>query len=87
MSLEYAPYIIIPIIIGYIIERYKDMSTLNSGLLVFFTFFFVKIVLILLYGGAFINDVSEGIILGSIIVLCMLLFHFQKWLRKPKNNI
>lgn len=72
-------------IIGYIIERYKDMSTFHSGLLVFFTFLIWKILLILVYGGPLINGTSEAVIMGSIIVLCMLLFHFQKWMRKKKN--
>ncbi len=87
MNFEYMAYIIVPIVIGYIIERYKDMSTLKAGLLVFLTFFFWKVVLVLIYGGALITDLSEAIILGSIIVLCMLLFHFQKWMRRKKKTL
>lgn len=87
MNFEYMAYIIVPIVIGYIIERYKDMSTLKAGLLVFITFFFWKVLLVLVYGGPLINDVYEAIILGSIIVLCMLLFYFQKWMRKRKKTL
>jgi hypothetical protein len=62
------------------------MSTFKAGLLFLFTFFVVKVLLILAYGGSFINDLSEGIILGSIIVVCMLLFYFQKWMRRSKKT-
>lgn len=87
MKFEYAIYVIAPMLIGYIIERYKDMSTLNAGLLVFFTFLLWKMFLVLGYGGPLINDLSEAVILGSIIVMCMLLFHFQKWMRRPKKVV
>lgn len=86
MKFEYTLYILVPVVIGYIIERYKDMSTLKAGLLVFFTFFLVKVVFILVYGGSFINDVSEALILRSIIIMCMILFYFQKWIRRTKKN-
>lgn len=85
MILEYAPYILVPMFIGYMFERYKDMSTLKSGILVFLTLFFVKLYLMWLYGGSFFEDYSEIAIYISIVVICMISFHLQKWIRRAKK--
>lgn len=81
MNSECLIYITLPFIVGFFIERYKNISTSHFFILVLCFFIALKGVFFLLYQDGLIPDLFEIIIGGSTVLTTTLIFHFQKVLR------
>jgi|GEM_PF-4062349 CHASE2 domain-containing sensor protein len=86
MEIEYLLYIVVPLFLGYIGERYKDMRTSSYAVLIFILLLAVNTVLAITYGNKIIPSLDillMGLLGGGSIVG---LFHLQKYLRRKKKN-
>ena len=81
MNAEYALYIITPFIVGFIVERYKNMSTGLFAVLIFLFFVLFKVSLFLFFGDNVLPDLFEVIIGLSALSSTRLIFYIQKKLR------
>lgn len=87
MPVEYLIYIIFPFILGLLREKYKDISTKNYAIFVFFVLVFIHIYTTLMHKpycwklDGFLWSVSIG-----CFILCTGIFHLQKVGRKIQKD-
>lgn len=77
-------YIIYPMIVGYIGERYKDMSTAKYALFILVVLSSIYVLINLLDGNMRMPDSFDLMICSSALLITTALFHFQKYYRKRK---
>ena len=84
---EYALYIILPLFLGYIGERYKFMSTYKYAAITLGVIAFIYLFYYLFDDGKVLNIYFFPIFLGYFII-AVPLFHFLKCMeiRKLKKN-
>ena len=78
MNPEYLMYIIFPIIIAFVGERYKNMSTLKYAIFISCVFLSAYILIVLIDRGSFIPDSFSVILCCSAIIVSAFLFYMQK---------
>lgn len=85
MKVEYFVYTIPPLLLGYIGERYKDMSTIKYSIIIFLTLTAINFALYLGYGDNFIPDrfTLYYFVFGGGLIIS--LFHLQKVARRKKK--
>ena len=84
MNIETALLLILPIILGFVGERYKDMSTLKYFIFISFALILAFTIIIIIDGGFFVPIKFALILSLSTIIFTTLLFHLQKKYRKTK---
>ena len=87
MPLKYLIYIILPFIVGLYGEKYKDGSTKNYAIFIFFVLVFIYFYVILNHEPYVwkLDILSWGIFIGGF-VLCTGIFHFQKVGRRMQKE-
>lgn len=84
MNIETSLFIILPIILGFVAERYKDMSTLKYFIFVSCALVLAFTAIVIIDGGFFVPIKFTLILSVSTIIFMTLLFHLQKKYRKNK---
>lgn len=84
MIIEYSMYIIFPIILGFIGERYKDMNTAKYAAFSSFILLQYYLIPIIIEGGEFTLSKIEVILFFSGVFIVTAIFHWQKRLRGIK---
>lgn len=77
-------YIIFPIILGFVGEKYKNMSTIKYALFVSCMFIVVYLFICLTDDGSFIPSKVEMLLIAFGILFTTTLFHLQKKYRGIK---
>ena len=88
VPLEYLIYIILPFIVGLFGEKYKDTSTKNYAIFIFFILLFIYFYTVLETGKPYRWSISEtglAILIGCF-VLCTGIFHLQKVGRRKQKE-
>lgn len=84
MNYEYVLYIFLPVILGFVGEKYKDMNTGKYSFFIAFVFFVVYLLIFFMEGGSFIPDKIQIGLIAFGIIFSTLLFHIQKKVRRIK---
>lgn len=84
--MELLIYCIIPVIIGFVIQRYKFMPTPYFIVFIISVFVGYHLISCIIEGGSIYPDRFELILFISGIVICTLLFHMAKIFELKKKN-
>ncbi len=84
MHIEYSMYIIFPMILGFVGERYKDMNTAKYAAFSSFILLQYYLIPIIIEGRKFTLSKAEVLLFFSGIFVVTIIFHLQKRLRGVK---
>ena len=77
-------YIVFPLIIGFVGERYKDMSTVKYAVFITGIFIAAYVTIVLIDGGSFIPEKFFIKLFSFGVIIITAFFHLQKRLRGVK---
>lgn len=84
--MEYAPYIIIWLIMFFFGERYKDISTKKYAIFLVFICFLFKTFSVFVDGESFMLDKHDLMLFSFVLCIGTFLFHLQKKCRGKKTS-
>ena len=82
MNPEYLLYITLPMILGFVGQKYKDISTLKYAFFITFVFLLVYLLIYITDGGSLIPSQIEVMLITFGILFPTFLFYIQKKYRR-----